>query len=65
VNRFTTTLTRDAHWHVWSVYDSSGRLRRRGWSPSLKDAAREAARDVRELTRLERTQIDTEQMEAW
>jgi hypothetical protein len=64
---FRALLGRDAHWHTWKVFDSTGRMRRSGWTRGRLEAAKEAARDIAELTKLEqaheRTQIDADQME--
>lgn len=59
----TSRISRDGNWHVWIVF-VDGIARRKGWTPAgREDAAREAAKDVRELTAIERArEVSDDQM---
>lgn len=58
----TSHLSSSGSDHVWIVR-VDGVIRRKGWTPlGVEDAAREAAKDVRELTEIERTRNDEGQM---
>lgn len=61
----TSLLSRDGEWHTWEVR-VNGLIRRRGWTMGGRlEAAREAAKDVAELTAIEKRRSDAERDQVW
>ena len=61
----TSRLGTDGEFATWIVY-VDGKARRKGWTlGGHKEAAKEAARDMRELAEIERGRTDTDREQMW
>lgn len=61
----SSRLGTDGEFATWIVF-VDGKARRKGWTPAgREDAAREAAKDMRELAAIERGRTDTDREQLW